>query len=160
MLLRLLLSKVTSNIIFMVMSLVFHLTFQWHLTQLSDLEPFLVFLLADWSFSLCLTAQCWSAPGVWLDPIICSFSPRIQPSANTTYMLMIPKSMFSAPTNPAFCGLTYLTDYWPSWMYNGHITLHMFKLVYDFDDLGPHHLIFYSPHCSCFSLEIPLHWVV
>lgn len=32
---------------FMVMFLVFHLTFQWHLTQLSDLEPFLVFLLAD-----------------------------------------------------------------------------------------------------------------
>lgn len=52
--------------------------------------------------------------------------------------------MFSAPTSLAVSGLTYLTAYWPSWMYNAHIKHHTFKAVTDFDSSGLHCLIFNS----------------
>lgn len=133
---RWLLSKVTSNLFthFMVTSLVFCLTLWSHLTQLGDLSQ-CWFLLTDWSF------LGWSAPGLCLTPFIYSLFLGIWSSPNTIYMLMIPKSIFSASTNPGSFGFMCLTGHLldiSSWIYNRHLKRNLFKAVFDLDNLGPH----------------------
>lgn len=113
MLLRLLLSKITGNLISKFYGDIFGIWF----------DPLVAVNTVEWSWAnplpphwlifhtLSQSRGC-SAPGFCLDPLLCRVSLGILLSPNIVYMLMIPKSIFSAPTNPRISGFIYLTACW------------------------------------------------